>query len=162
MPVGGTQNKFTTDHSTAPYDTYKSRTRYVLKPGKVQLPVSNDEGDNSISCAIIGIYAPYGYQLVKWEVTRRNEKPAFPDSESDDNNKVLQGAEITTESPDMGGDGVTRIFRASGVYVYAFKQPVFLHQGQLFFGANPADRTPILDNELPPSNARKDLVDAPG
>lgn len=85
--------------------------------------ITSPGGFQGASVAFFQLAAPTLLWICKWTAAKFAVSPLAPDSTSKDPNWVLLDDSLVTASFAMASDGVTPLYRLSGVYVYGHKNP---------------------------------------
>jgi hypothetical protein len=85
----------------------------------------------------VQVSQPYGQRIVTFTIARLNKLSNAPIIENNPN-ETLSDASVVTYAPTLYKDGITRLYRISGQYVYDQSAPVYETDG-LDMGASPAD-----------------------
>lgn len=97
--------------------------RYEQDKHIYQMGLTSSDGFNGQSCAFVQLSAPTVLWICEWTVCRFGAKPKIPPSEPSDPNWVLLDTMDVTAPLAIMANGVTPMYRISGVYVYGCKNP---------------------------------------
>lgn len=115
---------FSTEHIQTPYGEYDVEVCYENNQGKLALPVAKAPGDPGPSLVIVRLHAPVCRKIVKWKATRHALQPLVPLAETGDPALSLLSDTYWPITPELMGDGITKIYGFAGVYVYACQNGV--------------------------------------
>lgn len=102
---------------------YQIRNRYHRDLGIYMNGVTSPNGFSGNSTAFFQLYAPTLLWIVDWTACRAGEDPDIPNPTPLDTNWILLDVMPQTTMIVLAGDGETPLFRISGRYVYACKNP---------------------------------------
>lgn len=123
---------------SAPYTQYLIDSKYEWHEGVIQIPQAGPAGSPSV---MVKVHEAYGTRVIKWTAERIREKPILPYWDTGNVNEVLTYKNITPASVALSLRG-EKIFRVSGLYIYALKRPPS-KEDRLFSGKIPPDPDPI-------------------
>src|SRR5262245_24529962 len=133
---------FTSEHLRGRYEGFQSATTYRHNSGKVGVPLACPDPQGA-TVRVVQMHQPVTFRVYEWVAVRRREKPVLPDPLAFAHpGEVLKDATVTPEPPQLAEDGVTHIYRVTGVYVYIQTRPVVPGKDTLQPGGTPFDRTP--------------------
>lgn len=131
------------------YEESPGRSNYINTQGIIQLPIASSVNDvltglgggggNQPTCVNIQLFQPTSKKVIEWSQTRIGAVPEPPDATVPDQlseNYTLMTNNISTNMIEVMADGVTPIYRCSGVYSYSLLNPI-----------NPQDYVPF---DIPP------------
>lgn len=99
------------------YNRYES-DRHIYMMG-----ISSPEGFQGNSVAFVKLTAPTLLWVCDWTASKIGGKPKIPNPVVQDQNWVLLDVLPETAMENVGSDGVSRVYRISGTYVYGHKNP---------------------------------------
>lgn len=156
---------YTPDHLVFPYVRYDLDIEYVWDNGELQAPVSPladllDQAliTNRQPTPSIQVSAPYGQKIVRFDVARRGVQPVIPSAVSTSENEVLVLARIRPSAPLTSEDGMSIIYRVSGLYVYHLYRPYWESDGLQTGGVTEVDILAPSVTVLPPDNYTTELT----
>jgi hypothetical protein len=86
-------------------------------------------GDENQEARTLRLHSSWGQKVVEWTAKRDGQWPDLPTPEPTNSNEVLAEVEIIETAPPLDTDGETRIFEASGTYVYHLKKAPWYADG---------------------------------
>lgn len=113
------------------------RSEYISDYHRYMLPLTSPEGFQGATCAFVQLAAPTTLWVVDWTCEKRTspgDYPVYPDPQPTKPNIVLLDIKIMPDMVNMGADGVSPIYRLSGVYTYGFKDPT---KAKMYHGRPP-------------------------
>lgn len=139
---------------------YRIRNRFVRKSNRYAAGITSPNGFQGASVAFFQLAAPTLIWVSEWTACRMGEIPDVPDSESRDANWVLLDEYVEPYMTSPGPDGVTFVYRISGVYTYGKKNPSKVATVMdVGFALPPwVERPPTVNLSL--SNLKAGLIDA--
>jgi hypothetical protein len=106
-----------TDSSPGVYDHYELTAIYKDSGGNAVCP-STKEGEKAIQVKVMNSLLT---MRLEWTATRTGGTPVFPSVKpTDGSNIVYLGGTIPVGHVDVGGDGVSLVYSASGIFDFAF------------------------------------------
>jgi hypothetical protein len=157
-PIGpGGSTLWTAEHQQHPYTQYIIKVDYLWDNGVLQLPMAEPAEGTLVECEVVHHCAPYGKKVVSWTATRAGVKPILPDPTPQDDNEELEGFVVSPLSSVLQADGVTKMYKVTGVYTYILKTPVPPSSG-FQFAAVPFDQTPKASNRYESSDFSTNLI----
>jgi hypothetical protein len=107
----------------AVWTDYAIENHYIDDQGIFVMPVTSPGGFQSASVGFVQINAPTLLWVCDWTACRFNVQPDIPSKTPSDSNWVFLHATPVTRNLVIAGDGVTPLYRITGTYVYAHKNP---------------------------------------
>lgn len=107
---------------SAPYDYYEIEAEYVEDSGRRQLP-GTGTGDDGAKSAFVTVHGGLMRLECTFAARRPGQPPVLPTKESFDPNYTYLGGRLNVGGIEIGADGVTPIYTASGMYTYGVADP---------------------------------------
>ena len=107
------------DGTVGIYDYWQCLNVYSQDQGSIVLPTCNPNGTNRRA----NISSPMTTIVRRWATARLGSVPAVPSQEPDDPNLVYIEGTPQLRELGVGGDGVSFLYEAYGVYIYQVLDP---------------------------------------
>ena len=153
-------------HGEFPYLTYWIKTDYRSDTGRLPVGIGKDDTDvTTPATELVDVSAPQMLKVVSFEVTRQAKYPEVPDpTPQNPENEELLSVTISPFASKVDNNG-NLIWRCSGVYVYALRNPISASDGFTvgITAVSAAEDHP--DQQLPaigPGNFRMGLIQEVG
>lgn len=114
-------------------------TTYRETTGIVQMPVAGPYGTPS---QILDWGGGCWKKIVVWEAVCEGGKPSLPSAAPANPNERLESRDFTPQAPALMSDGITKVYRCTGVYIYALYSPPDFAAG-VPMGRLPWDGSPV-------------------
>jgi hypothetical protein len=134
------------DHLANPYYAYYIQVDYQVSFGNLQLPVAPVSGVTQ-NAEIVQTRLPFGRKVIVWYAERAGASPIVPTPYISDPNLVLTETQIRYLSSRLSNDGMSRIYRKAGVYIFVELQPQTLGVGNIGYPGTDID---IVGPEIDP------------
>jgi hypothetical protein len=141
---------YSSSDEEALYTHYKISSTYGSPQGILQLPLSASDLEGT-TCAFIQICQPTCWRVVKIEAERYGAAPEFPPPAATQIGNIQVSVldyKLAPEAPQLSADGVTKRYRTTAEYTYAFSRPPTTSEG-LFAGSLPWMNSSIAADEFP-------------
>lgn len=144
--------------SEAPITDYEIYNEYQYDYHIYGAGVTAPEGFAGSSLSLFQLCTPTLLWICRWTGCRFSQCPQYPDTTPNDNNWVLM--DKIPQAPDitLAPDGVTPLYRFSGIYVYMHKNPSVNTYNNVNFA-----RPPWIENTfnrtIPNAQKTKNLID---
>lgn len=102
---------------------YKTSCSYQNDRQTWMLPVASPSGFTGSSVGFCKLASPTLTLLVNWTACKFGTQPKVPDNTLDNANWVFLSSVVNPAMVTVGPDGVTPLYRVTGMYVYGLKNP---------------------------------------
>jgi len=140
--------------NVAAYTVYAIDTTYGYDSGIRVLPTSG----TMVGAAKVRVHQGFQTKTVTWTAERVGKEPDIPDTDTGDPDDVLIEANMTPCNPMQQLD--KKIWRISGVYIYARLKPKIIGQSKFPVGTTPAEIERSSARSYGPAQVKKDIIDA--
>ena len=145
VPLTLPPHPYSLEGAIGAYNNYSINTQYSWLEGLIPLPVAappltaplsdtsenpdvgfdatQDPTKNRTKTDFCRVHAPMGLKTVRWSCVREGLPPTIPAIDLQPG-EVLLSSTITVEAPKLAGDGVNRIFRATGTITIGMASPL--------------------------------------
>lgn len=103
-------------YSSDVYHDYRVDVAYVTDYNYIQAPVAS----STPAVSVLQVAAPVSKKIVTWTAERPGSPPTMPLAQTTDSTLTLLSAQVTPTVPGLMADTSTPIYKASGVYTYAW------------------------------------------
>mgnify|MGYP001598123111 CR=1 FL=1 len=122
---------------TSIWTDYQIRNRYEQDRHTYMMPIASPTGFLGNTAAFVQLAAPTLLWIAQWTAARFGVIPVRPALEPADENWVLLDVMPETVSIVLAADGVTPLYRLSGIYVFGHRRPSDDVFDQVRFGRPP-------------------------
>jgi hypothetical protein len=144
-----------------PWTDYMAYNRYVDDAHTYMLPVTSPDGFQGDSCAFVQLAASTLVLASEWTACRWGAQPYIPDPNLSDPDWVFLGKKPETAMTQLSPDGVTPLYRISGTYYYAHRNPNPKTLPDMVF-PRPAWALDAFDRSVPTSILQGGIIDSGG
>lgn len=145
---------FSSNTQQYPYILYELDEEYEYKDGSLAIPVAGQglqpSGQRQAQ-EIVQLSSPFSRRIVRFQIARLNSPCVVPQPKAR-TNENMSYIKINTKAPKLWTDGVSRVYRIEGIYIYDNFQPVIPGTDTLQLGSSDADATPPSAYTLGPSD----------
>jgi hypothetical protein len=157
------QNELSTDHAKFPYTYVELSSRYVIKHGKYQMPIADDEPEEgAATCVVVSLHAPIAQRIQHMVAERISEWPQLPKPEDNKDpngiQETLLSEDLLVHGRELMADGKSYMHRIEMEYVYALSRPPTATE-QLRAGSDPSDATKPKDSTFPLKDRKAGLIE---
>jgi hypothetical protein len=111
-----------TDDNLAIWTDYQIMNKYEVNYHRWMLGITSPEGFDGGTAAFVQTAAPKLFWMSRWTACRISTAPTIPDPDAiTDKNWILLATHYEPFSIRLMNDGITPIYRISGVFVYGYK-----------------------------------------
>lgn len=150
---------FSESDQQALYTHYKISSTYGSPQGVLQLPLSEPNAEGA-TCAFVQICQPTCWRVISIEAERIGAAPQFPPPTATAIGNVAVSVldyKLAPEAPQLTADGLTKRYRVTAEYTYAFSRPPTVAES-LLAGSLPWMNSNIADDEFPASSYMSGIV----
>lgn len=136
-------------------------SRYERDPHMWMAGITSPSGFQGASVAFFRMASPTLLWIADWTVMRANKQPDIPNSSLTDTNWVLLFDSVEPARIAVANDGVTPLYRISGVYIYGHKKPGGTAAGNAVFPLPPflSDTFPA-GRMVPSASLKQNIINA--
>lgn len=141
------------------YTHYKISSTYGSPQGNLQLPLSEPNALGA-TCAFVQICQPSCWRVVSIEAERIGAAPQFPPPTAAAIGNVAVSVldyKLAPEAPQLTADGLTKRYRVTAEYTYAFSRPPTVAES-LLAGSLPWMASTIAQDEFPASSYTAGII----
>lgn len=126
VPITDNLGKFLTeDNGANVFLDYRVMNRYEKDFHRYMLGITSPQGFQGNRAAFVQLASPTLLWIADWTVSKSNSVPTIPDPTPPTSNWIQLDEQMEPANMSLAADGVTPIYRISGVYVYGCLNPSF-------------------------------------